>query len=202
LVLPYHRTDVSKLPADKEDVVLDALQRIAVAPGDYAVPHAGSSAGMRDPAFIAKATRGPAGVYDARAGAAPTMGPYLALWFVYCLVVSACTALLVWQIVGPGGDPRFAFHYGGLIGLLAYGMAFAATLDLGTGGAGDHVQVVVRQPDLRLVTGGIFAWYGRNSGQRAVGSGQWAWGSGQWAVRTRRTRRNSLAIAARKFVDS
>jgi hypothetical protein len=38
-------------------------------------------------------------------------------------VVCTCTALLVWQIIGPGGPPRFAFHYGGLIGFLAYGMA-------------------------------------------------------------------------------
>ena len=53
MALPYHRTDVRKLPVDKEDLVLEALQRVDVAPGDYAVPHAGSPAGMRDPAFIA-----------------------------------------------------------------------------------------------------------------------------------------------------
>jgi len=127
MVLPYHRTDVRKLPTDKEDLVLDALQRIAVAPGDYAVPHAGSSAGMRDPAFIAKATKGPLAFMTLAPGAAPTMGPYLALWFVYCLVVCTCTALLVWQIIGPGGPPRLAFHYGGLIGFLAYVMALRHT---------------------------------------------------------------------------
>ena len=59
---------------DKEDLVLDALQRIAVAPGDYAVPHAGSSAGMRDPAFIAKATKGPLAFMTLAPGAAPIVG--------------------------------------------------------------------------------------------------------------------------------
>src|SRR5258705_5473827 len=76
MVLPYHRTDVRKLPADKEDLVLDALQRIAVAPGDYAMPHAGSSAGMRDPAFIAKATKGPLAVITLRPRPAPATGAH------------------------------------------------------------------------------------------------------------------------------
>src|SRR5258705_2487452 len=123
MVLPNHRTDVRKVPRGKEALRLDRVQGIAVAPGDYAMPHAGSSAGMRDPAFIAKATKGPLAFMTLAPGAAPAMGPYLALWFVYCLVVSTCTALLVWQIVGRGGPPMLAFHYGGLIGFLAYGMA-------------------------------------------------------------------------------
>ena len=123
MVLPYHRTDVRKLPTDKEDVVLDALNRIGVAPGDYAVPHAGGSAGMSDPAFIAKATKGPLAFLTLAPGSAPSMGPYLAMWFVYCVVVSIFTAVLVWQIVGPGGSRMLAFHFGSLIGFLAYGMA-------------------------------------------------------------------------------
>jgi hypothetical protein len=123
MVLPYHRTDVRKLPAEKEDAMLEVLQRVAVAPGDYALPHAGSSAGMRDPAFIAKAEKGPLAFMTVAPGARPSMGPSLALWFAYCLVVSACTALLVWQIVGAGANPTLAFHYGSLISFLAYGMA-------------------------------------------------------------------------------
>ena len=82
MVLPYHRTDVRKLPVDKEDLVLDALRRVNVAPGDYAVPHAGSPAGMRDPAFIAKATKGPLAFMTLAAGSAPSMGPSLGMWFV------------------------------------------------------------------------------------------------------------------------
>jgi hypothetical protein len=78
MVLPYHRSDVLKLSADKEDQILDALRRISVPPGDYAAPHAGSSAGMNDPAFIAKATKGPLAFMTIAPGAAPSMGPYLA----------------------------------------------------------------------------------------------------------------------------
>jgi len=158
MVLPYHRTDLRKLPTDKEDVVLDALQRIAVAPGDYAVPHAGGSAGMRDPAFIAKARKGPLAFMTLAPGAAPTMGPYLALWFVYCLVVSTCTALLVWQIVGPGGEPRLAFHYGGLIGFLAYGMALPQHSIWYRRSWATTFKSLFDSLIYGLVTGGIFAW--------------------------------------------
>ena len=158
MVLPYHRTDVRKLPADKEDLVLDALQRIAVAPGDYAMPHAGSSAGMRDPAFIAKATKGPLAFMTLAPGAAPAMGPYLALWFVYCLVVSTCTALLVWQIVRPGGPPMLAFHYGGLIGFLAYGMALPQHSIWYRRSWATTFKSLFDSLIYGLVTGGIFAW--------------------------------------------
>ena len=82
MLLPYHRSDVRKLTADKEDSVLDALRRIDVAPGDYAVPHAGGPSGMRDPVFIAKATKGPLAFVTLAPGSAPSMGPYLGLWFV------------------------------------------------------------------------------------------------------------------------
>src|ERR671938_1520380 len=102
MLLPYHRTDVRKLPADQEDAVLETLNRIAAAPGDYAVPHAGGPAGMRDPAFIAKATRGPLAFMTLAPGAAPSMGPYLGMWFIYCLAVSSVVGLLTWYIVGPG----------------------------------------------------------------------------------------------------
>jgi hypothetical protein len=123
MVLPYHRTDVRKLPVEKEDVVLDALQRMNVAPGDYAVPHAGSPAGMRDPAFIAKATRGPLAFVTLAPGSAPSMGPSLGMWFLYCLIVSVCLGLMTWYIVGPGQPFSYVFHIVGMIAFLTYGGA-------------------------------------------------------------------------------
>jgi hypothetical protein len=123
MVLPYHRTDVRKLPGNKEDAVLEALNRIAVAPGDYAVPHAGGPAGMREPAFVAKATKGPLAFMTLAPGGAPSMGPYLAEWFVYCLFVSAGVAALTWYITGPTNAPAYVFHVGGAVAFACYGMA-------------------------------------------------------------------------------
>jgi hypothetical protein len=123
MVLPYHRTDVRKLPVDKEDLVLDALHRVNVAPGDYAVPHAGGPGGMRDPVFIAKATKGPLALMTLAPGAAPSMGPSLGMWFVYCLVVSVCLGLMTWYVVGPGQPFSYVFHIVGMIAFLANGGA-------------------------------------------------------------------------------
>lgn len=73
MVLPLHRNDMRKLPADKEEEILDALRRIGVPPGDYAVPNAGSP-GLGDPAFIAKATKGPLVLMTIAPGSPPSIG--------------------------------------------------------------------------------------------------------------------------------
>jgi len=123
MVLPYHRTDIRKLPGDKEDAILDALNRAALMPGDYAVPHPGGPAGMRDPAFIAKAAKGPLALMTLAPGAAPSMGPSLAMWFAYCVVVSSCLGWLSWYIIGPGQPFSYVFHIVLVIGFFAYGGA-------------------------------------------------------------------------------
>src|SRR5437867_12407923 len=120
MLLPYHHSDVKKLPVDKEDVVLEALRRVDVPPGDYAAPHAGGPSGMRDPAFIAKATKGPLAFMTLAPGSAPSMGPYLGMWFVYCLVVSVCLGLMTWYIVGPGQPFSYVFHIVGAMAFFAY----------------------------------------------------------------------------------
>jgi len=122
-LLPYHRTDVRRLPGDKEDVVLDALRRADLPPGDYAAPHAGGMAGMKDPAFIAKATKGPLAFITLSPGSAPSMGPYLGLWFVYCLGVSAITAYITWRVFGAATSFPRVFRFTSAITFLSYGMA-------------------------------------------------------------------------------
>src|SRR5579872_4540584 len=85
MVLPYHHNDLRKTP--NEDAVLDVLRRMNLPPGDYGVPHAGSMAGMKDPVFIDKMTKGPIALMTVAPGAAPSMGRSLGQWFAYLLVV-------------------------------------------------------------------------------------------------------------------
>ncbi len=123
MVLPYHKSDVRKVPADKEDQILDALRRADLPPGDYAAPHAGSAAGMKDPAFIAKATKGPLAFLTISPGAAPSMGPYLALWFLYSVVVSGVSAYVIWRVFGADASFNAVFKLACVITFLSYGMA-------------------------------------------------------------------------------
>jgi hypothetical protein len=125
-VLPYHKSDMRKVPGGKEDEILDALRRANLPPGDYAAPHAGGDAGMKDPVFIAKATKGPLAFFTVAPGAAPSMGPYLGLWFVYCLVVSGVSAYLTWRLSGPAAPFTRVFHLGLVLTFLSYAMALPA----------------------------------------------------------------------------
>jgi hypothetical protein len=123
MVLPYHRGDVRKLPAAKEDELLDALRRINLAPGDYGAPHAGSMAGMKDPAFLAKMTKGPLVLMTVSPGEAPSIGRSLRLWFVYIVVVSIFAAYLTSRAVGAGSDYLAVFRFVGTTAFMGYSLA-------------------------------------------------------------------------------
>ena len=82
---PWHKGDVRGIPG--EDDAMAALRRLNVPPGDYAMPYAGSMEAMRDPAYTAKLSAGPAVFLTVWRGTT-SMGPQLAGWFVYSVVVS------------------------------------------------------------------------------------------------------------------
>ena len=56
-VLPYHRSDFGKVPA--EDEVMEVLRKVGIPPGDYVIPCPGSPKEMRAPEFIEKTRMGP-----------------------------------------------------------------------------------------------------------------------------------------------
>lgn len=58
------------------------------------------------------------------------MGPFLGLWFVYCLVVSICVGLMTWYIVGPGQPFSYVFHIVLVFGFFALWRRAAAAVDL------------------------------------------------------------------------
>ncbi len=126
MVLPYHKSDMQKVPAGKEDEILDALRRANLPPGDYAAPHAGGAAGMKDPAFIAKATKGPLALMTIAPGAPPSMGPQLALWFLYTVVVSGVSAYVVWRVFGADHTFGAVFRFACVLTFLSYAMALPA----------------------------------------------------------------------------
>ena len=52
MILPYHRSDFTKVPSEEE--VMDDLRKYQIPPGDYVVPCAGSPQEMRRPEFQEK----------------------------------------------------------------------------------------------------------------------------------------------------
>lgn len=119
MVLPYHRSDFKKVPS--EDEVMDALRRFSVPPGNYMFPHAGSPAGMKDPAFVAKKERGPIATLTIMKDA--SFGASLAQWFVYCLVVGVFAAYVTGRALGPGAEYLSVFRFAGTTAFVGYGLA-------------------------------------------------------------------------------
>jgi hypothetical protein len=121
MVLPYHRTDIRKTP--KENELLEALRRLNLPPGDYAAPHAGSPAGMKQPEFIEKMKKGPIVFMTIAPGSPPSMAMNLVLWFLYSVVVSFFAAYIAGQAVGPGADYPRVFQFVGSTAFMGYSLA-------------------------------------------------------------------------------
>jgi hypothetical protein len=121
MVLPYHRSDFRGLP--KEDDVLEALRRAGIPPGDYVAPHAGSPAGMKNPQFVEKMTKGPLLIMTVAAGEPPSMSKSLVLWFLYTVLVSMFTAYVVGRAVGPGTPYLRVFQLAGAVAFMGYSLA-------------------------------------------------------------------------------
>ena len=121
MVLPYHRSDLRRL--SNEDEVLDALRRLGIPPGDYAVPHPGSPAGMKAPEFVEKMTRGPIVLMTVAPGSPPSMGMKLLLWFLYSIVVSVFAAYIAGRALGPGAHYLAVFRFAGASAFMGYSLA-------------------------------------------------------------------------------
>lgn len=121
MFLPYHRTDVKKVPAEGE--VMDALRKFDIPPGDYMVPHGTGPEDMKNPEFIEKMNKGPVVVFTVMPSGPPAMGKNLVQWFVYCVVVSVFAAYIAGRALGPGADYLAVFRFAGATAFIGYALA-------------------------------------------------------------------------------
>lgn len=121
MVLPYHRTDFGRLPA--EDDVMDALRRFKIPPGDYFIPCPGSPDIMRSTAFQEKMTRGPVAVMTMMESGPPKMGKSLAWWFVYAIVVGIFAGYVASRALPPGAEYLDVFRFTGTVAFVGYSLA-------------------------------------------------------------------------------
>jgi hypothetical protein len=121
MVLPYHRSDYRKVPS--EDEAMAALRKIGVQPGDYFMPHGGGPAAMKDPAFIEKMKQGPIAVMTVMPSGAPTMGPQLVQWFIYCVVVGVFAGYVAGRALPSGAEYLAVFRLAGTTAFVGYCLA-------------------------------------------------------------------------------
>ena len=121
MLLPIHKGDFRKLP--DEDGVMDALRKAGVGPGDYMFPHAGSMADLKSPAFTEKRTRGPVASMTVMESGPVSMGPSLAQWFLYCVVVGVFAAYVAGRALEPGAHYLRVFRFAGVTAFVGYSLA-------------------------------------------------------------------------------
>jgi hypothetical protein len=156
MVLKYHQSDFKGLPG--EAAVLDALRKPETPPGEYMAPHCASANAMKDPEFVAKMERGPIVLMTVAKGTKPSMGKSLALWFVYCLIVSVIAAYLTSHAVPAGGPYRSVMRFAGCAAFLGYGMAVMQASIWYNRPWGTTFKNMFDGLVYGLVTGGTFGW--------------------------------------------
>lgn len=121
MALPVHKNDWKKVP--DEDAAQAAFRTLGISPGDYALPCAGSSSEMKSPAFTEKMAKGPVVFMTVLPGGQSFMGSALALWFVYCVVVSVFGAYVGGRALGASASYLDVFRFVGTITFGCYAMA-------------------------------------------------------------------------------
>ena len=118
MVLGYHRSDYTPLP--NEDAVRAAIRSGNPAPAQYVIPYCATPKDMGSPEMVRKFTEGPIGVLNLRRPGPPGMGPSLAQWFAFSLVVSFFVAYVACHALPAGAPYLKVFQVVGAVGFLAY----------------------------------------------------------------------------------
>jgi hypothetical protein len=156
MVLPFHRTDFRKLPA--EDDVMDALRRFNIPEGDYMVPKPGGPADMRSKQFQEKFARGPVFMATFMKSGPMTMGPQLVWWFVFCLVVSLFSGYLASRSLSAGAEYLKVSQIASTTAFLGYAMARWADAIWYKRSLSTQIKSTIDGILYGLLTGGVFGW--------------------------------------------
>ena len=93
-----------------EDEVRAAVRQGAPQPGMYSLPYC-TPERMRDPAMHEKFKEGPIAHIMVRPSGPMTILPYLAQWFVFCVLISFLCALLASLALTRGAEHHQVFHF-------------------------------------------------------------------------------------------
>jgi hypothetical protein len=121
MALPWHKGDYPRVP--NEDQLMDAVRPLAIPPGDYMVPRAGSMQEFKTPAFAEKLQKGPVLVLTVLPNGPFAMGRNLALWFLYSLVVGLFAAYVASRALATGTDYLRVFQVTGATAFIGYSAA-------------------------------------------------------------------------------
>ncbi len=156
MVLPYHRSDYSKLP--NEDSILAALRKEGVVPGNYDFPHCTGPKEMNSPEIMEKFKRGPVGLINIVPNGPPAMGKILSQWFAYGLAISFVVAYLTGRTLAPGTAYLAVFRVAGTAAFLGYAGAVATDSIWKGQSWSTTFKFIFDGLVFGALTGGVFGW--------------------------------------------
>ena len=156
MALPYHRNDYRKVPS--EDEVMESLRKFNIPPGDYMMPRPSGAAGMREPAFLEKMSKGPVVIMTVVKSGPPNMTANLVQWFIYSLVVGVLAAYVAGRTVGSGATYLAVFRIAGCTAFIAYAVALWQNSIWYKRSWGTTIRNTFDGLVYGLVTAGAFGW--------------------------------------------
>lgn len=121
MVLPYHKNDFAGVP--DEPAARAAIGALKLPPGDYHLPRPASSADWKSPEFAAKMQEGPVVMLTVMRNGPVQMGPMLAQWFAYSLLVGVFAAYVASRALLPGAVYLDVFRFVGVTAYAGYSLA-------------------------------------------------------------------------------
>jgi len=155
MVLPWHRTDYSKVP--NEDAVSAALRGFSIPPGDYMMPRPDTRAEMASPEFAEKVKKGPMVVMTVMP-AGMSMAGNLAQWFGFLVVVSLFAAYITSRTVGAGAGSMRVVQLAAATAFVAYGVGLWPMSIWYRRSWGTTLKSTVDGLIYGLITGATLAW--------------------------------------------
>jgi len=152
----WHKNDFKKV-AD-EDRFRQVVGPLALPPGDYIVPYAGTMDEMKTSGFAQKRVQGPVLLMTVMQPGKINMGPYLVKWFIFTIVISFLAAYVAGAALPPGTEYLRVFQIAGATAFIGY---TTATWPLSIWYHRDWAATIRTPIDglvYALLTAGIFGW--------------------------------------------
>ncbi len=121
MLLGWHNSDFRSLPDERR--FGDAIRPLALPPGDYMIPRAGSMKEMNSPEFCEKRKTGPVMMMTVFPTGLTGMGAQLFQWFLYSIVVGIFAAYIAGRALDAGHVYLEVFRFVGATAFIAYTVA-------------------------------------------------------------------------------
>jgi hypothetical protein len=116
MVIKWHASDYNGFA--NEDAVRAAIRAGNPAPGHYVVPHCKDMKDMGSEAMRQKYREGPVGHFTLGRSGVPALGKFLAMWFVWAVIVATGAACMAVRLYGL--DPTRAQGAAKLVGTITF----------------------------------------------------------------------------------